>query len=186
MCVCVSILSGVAVWVYASTLGMWSVSLSQVCLIKSVCLCRRLWMELERQYLAFWLESPSLLTWKRYVYKFVSSMQVKSVFFLVLHPWMCVCMCVWVVCVGGGAGGHDQSISLIMRSEGCHYGGPSGMQRFLFRKGHRCLLSSEQTRTSLTFCASTTPTRRHLLPPICSSVCSHANKPFFLALGDIL
>lgn len=116
-------------------------------------------------YLACWLKSPSLLTWKGYVYKCVSVCVMllyasERFIFLFLCLWLCVC-----ACVGGGAGGHVQSISLIMRSEGCHYGGPSGVQRLLFRKEHRCLLSSEWTRTSLTFWANTTPTRRHLLFP---------------------
>ena len=136
------------------------------CVCSNVCVCRRLWME--SPYLARWLKSPSLLTWKGYVYKCVSAcvmvLYTSEKFIFSVFVFDCVSVS-GSVCVGGGAGGHDQSISLIMRSEGCHYGGPSGVQRLLFRKEHRCLLSSEQTRTSLTFWANTTPTRRHLLFP---------------------
>lgn len=109
--------------------------------------------------------------------------KVKMLSFLGLYLLLCVC-----VCVGGGAGGHDQSISPIMRSEGCHYGSPSGVQRLLFRKEHRCLLSSKQTRTSLTFRANTTLTRRHLLFPnmLFALMIRQINHFFPLSLEQIL
>lgn len=85
-----------------------------------------------------------------------------NVFFVFLSAYVIVNLCVYV---GGGVGGHGQSITLIIRSEECRYRGPSGVRRLVFRKEHCCLLSSELACTSLTFRTNTNPTgcQKHFL-----------------------
>lgn len=98
--------------------------------------------------------------------------------------WPCVCVCVWKW-MGSRAGVHVQSIRLIMRSEGCHYGRPWAVQCLLFRKEHRCLLASEPMCTSLTFCGNTTACRRHLLlSDVPLATVTKANKPLCLLWGE--
>lgn len=85
-----------------------------------------------------------------------------NVFYLLLSAYVIVYLCVYM---GGGVGGHDQSIILIIRSEECRHRGPSGERRLVFRKEHCCLLFSELACTSLTFRTNPNPTgyQKHIL-----------------------